>query len=109
MQLFETIDRINRVHIMIQNESSGTPGEFANKLNISRRQLFNLLDDLKSYGAQIKYSRKKRAYSYQNNFIVKIEVGVYPLSKQEQILIAGGYSINKLFSAVSLHRTFLYL
>ncbi|MFV0328885.1 MAG: hypothetical protein ACK5KL_03505 [Dysgonomonas sp.] len=103
MQLFEAINRISRVHMMIMNESTGTPEEFANKLNISRRQLFNILEDFKSYGAQIKYSRKKRAYSYQNNFIVRIEVGVFSLSKQEQISISGGFSINKLFNAVSLH------
>ena len=47
MQLFETIDRAQRIHRMIQKSATGTPSEFAERLHISRRLLYYLLDELK--------------------------------------------------------------
>lgn len=47
MQLFETIDRAQRIHRMIQKSATGTPSEFAERLHISRRSLYYLLDELK--------------------------------------------------------------
>ena len=59
MQLFETIDRAQRIHRMIQKSATGTPSEFAERLHISRRLLYYLLDELKDFGAEIAYDRTK--------------------------------------------------
>ena len=45
MQLFETINRIQCMHKMILKEMTGTPQEFAEHFQISRRQLYNILDE----------------------------------------------------------------
>jgi predicted DNA-binding transcriptional regulator YafY len=83
MQLFETIDRIYRIHQLIQREATGTPGEFAKRLDIRRRQLYNILVEFKDYGAHIRYNRTKQTFYYANDFEVIIKINVLPLSAQE--------------------------
>ena len=68
MQLFESIDRAQRIHRFVQNESTGTPSEFAERLQISKRQLYYHLEELKDFGAQIMYNRAKGSFYYVNKF-----------------------------------------
>jgi predicted DNA-binding transcriptional regulator YafY len=41
-------------------EKTGNTEEFANKIGLSRRMLFNYLDDLRDMGLEIEYCRKKK-------------------------------------------------
>lgn len=92
MHLFETIERVHRIHKLIQREATGTPEEFAEKLSIRKRQLYNVLEEFKDYGAVVKYSRVKRTFYYENDFKVSVEVSVVPLSSDEKrIIISGNY------------------
>lgn len=103
MQLFESIDRAQRMHQLIRSESTGTPCEFAERLDISRRQLYYLLEELKGFGAQIMYSRVNNTFYYANNFEFMLTIGVYPLNSSEKKYIFGGNTENKWLSAISLH------
>jgi len=62
------IERLYRIHQLIQCESTGTPDEFAERFGVKRRQLFYLLDELKQYGAVIKYNALKSTYFYLEHF-----------------------------------------
>ena len=44
------------------NERTGSAAEFAFKLGISRRMLFEYLDDMRDMGMEIRYSRRRRTY-----------------------------------------------
>jgi len=66
------LERINSTNKLIKTQKTGTPAIFANKLNICRRQLYNILEELKIFGAQIKYCRKKETFYYENNFDIQI-------------------------------------
>lgn len=83
MQLFETIDRLHRMHQLIQREATGTPEEFAGRFNIKRRQLYNILEEFKDYGACIRYNRVKNSFYYENNFEVYVKIEAQPLSEKE--------------------------
>jgi predicted DNA-binding transcriptional regulator YafY len=83
MQLFETIDRIHRIHKLIQREATGTPDEFAGRFHLKRRQLYNILEEFKDYGANIRYNRYKSTFYYANNFEVLVKINVNPLSSDE--------------------------
>lgn len=109
MQLFETIDRIQRMHQLIQNESTGTPCEFAERFHISRRQLYNLLEEFKGFGALIQYSRTKSTFFYENNFEIEVKIKVSPLNSYGKSYIYGGNNENKNLSAISLHGASLSL
>ncbi len=47
---------------LIYNEKTGTSDEFALKIGLSRRMLFNFLDDLRDMGLEIAYCRKRKTY-----------------------------------------------
>jgi predicted DNA-binding transcriptional regulator YafY len=66
-----TLDRVARmreIYRRIQQESTGMPETFAQKYCISRSQLYNILDELKDYGADIRYSRKRQTFYCNNEF-----------------------------------------
>lgn len=84
MQLFETIDRVHRIHRLIQQEATGTPDEFARRFNLKRRHLYNILDEFKDYGARIRYCRIRQSFVYENNFEVAVKISVTPLSGYEE-------------------------
>jgi hypothetical protein len=104
MQLFDTIERVHRIHKLIQRKATGTPDEFAEKLHLKKRQLYNILEEFKDYGASIKYSRMSGTFYYDNDFEVSVKISVNPLSNKEQRTIYAGNPKNNLFSAMALHK-----
>ena len=72
MNVFETINRLYEIHKWILREETGTPDEFADRFHLSRRQLYNILDEMKDMGAEIKYSRIGHTFYYVNDFDIKI-------------------------------------
>lgn len=72
MDLLERIDRIYRIHELIRREATGTPKEFAEKLRLTERQVYNILNDLKNYGADIRFSKLRCGYYYAYNFEIQL-------------------------------------
>jgi predicted DNA-binding transcriptional regulator YafY len=68
MDYFERIDRLYEIHRLIQMEETGNPDELAKKLHLCRRQMYNLREELITYGAKIEYSRIRRIFFYHNDF-----------------------------------------
>ena len=52
-------DRIQKMHRLIQAETTGCPEQFAKQLHLSRRQLYIELERLKELDAPTKYSQIK--------------------------------------------------
>jgi len=103
MQLLDTIERAYRIHKLIERKGTGSPDEFAEKLHLKKRQLYNILDEFRGYGANIKYNRMRETFYYENDFEILVEINVNSLSSQEQrALYAGSYE-NNLFNAMQLH------
>jgi hypothetical protein len=74
MRFLDTIDRLIHIHNLIQRRSTGPPDEFAAKLHLKRRQLYNVLEQFRDCGAIIKYSRISSSFYYVNNFEIHIEI-----------------------------------
>lgn len=91
MILFEEINRIQSLHQLILFQNTGTPEELASYLHISRRQLYNVLGELKDLGAEIEYSRNRYTFYYENNFNLNISVKVSVLNNVENNIISGGF------------------
>lgn len=72
MLLFEQITRIQVLHSLIIQEKIGTLNELAASFHLSKRQLYNILDELKDLGADIKYCRIRKTFYYNNNFQINI-------------------------------------
>ncbi|TVR75478.1 MAG: DNA-binding protein, partial [Marinilabiliales bacterium] len=68
MKVLQYIERIEMIHKLVEQECTGTPGEFARRLGISRTRLYEVMDDLKMEGAPIAYSRSCRTFYYEEPF-----------------------------------------
>jgi hypothetical protein len=77
------IERLYRVHRLIQQEATGTPDEFAELFHIKRRQLFYLLCELREYGAEIEYNTADCTYYYTHDFDFFRKIGIESLSGKE--------------------------
>jgi biotin operon repressor len=71
---------------LIAMRATGPPDEFALKLNLSRSTLFEMLQEMKGLGVDIRYSQLRGSYYYadERRIIVKVErIG------GEQIILSG--------------------
>ena len=67
------IQRFKRIDALIQNKSTGTPAQLAEKLNISVSTLYDFIAVMKELGAPIKYDKSARRYYYEasGNFDIR--------------------------------------
>ena len=63
-KVFEYVDLVARFHAMVMSCITGTPDAFALKLGISRSSLYNLIEEIQSYGIDIEYSRTRQTFQY---------------------------------------------
>ncbi len=96
MKVFEYLDRISQVHKLVRERRTGTPNEFAGRLGIGRTCLYDLIDELRSRGAPIRYSKSCRTFYYTEPFDVNIKCTFRPLAGAEMQDVTGGI---KFFSA----------
>jgi len=107
MNTLKQLERLRKIHQYIKMENTGTPKEFALKLQLSESQLYNVLDDLKIKGFPIIYSRTSKSYLYTNDCELKIQYSVELLTTQEKIKIAGGY-LKNFFTPMQLEWSNIY-
>ena len=72
MKIFEQIEKLQKINQLIENGTTGTSFEFADKLGISRSHLFNYFEKLKGQGAVVKFDKKTGTYLYKNRVKVHI-------------------------------------
>jgi hypothetical protein len=73
-QLYKYTDRIRHADKLIRQESTGTPKEFAQKLKISESYLYTFLDELKTIGLPLKYSKRRLSYVYTKPVRMVIDI-----------------------------------
>jgi len=95
MKLFEQIDRLNFIHKLIEEERTGTPDHFAKRLNVSKRQLFNIIDELKLLGAPICYDTEIKSYRYEKEYFLNIDINMRFLTEEDLSDINGGYFLTE--------------
>ena len=98
MKFFEYLVRIEKMHCLIKEQRTGTPDEFAAKLGISRTRLYEVIDELKSNGAPIAYSKTSTTFYYEYPFDISLGCTMKPLSQKELVEKNGGVSLPFLFS-----------
>jgi len=95
MKTLKQLERLRKAHKLIQQENTGTPVEFAKRLDISRRQLYNIIEYLKEVDAPILYNRKTNTFYYNYDFDLLVNVSVQVLVKEELITIYAGNTLLK--------------
>lgn len=90
MNFRKYIERIKYLDELIRKERTGTPEELASRLNISRSQLYNIIDELKAEGLAIDYTRKRGTFYYTTNHKLEIAFSMKVVSEEENLKIFGG-------------------
>jgi len=72
--------------------------EFTTLLGISRTRLYEVIDELKSNGAPIAYSKTSTTFYYEYPFDISLGCTMKPLSQKELVEKNGGVSLPFLFS-----------
>ena len=93
MKVFHYLKRIERIHKLIDQESTGSPDEFAMRLGISRTRLYEIVDDLKLEGAPIAYSKSCRTFYYEEPFNISISLELRALTNNDTKNFNGGHKI----------------
>lgn len=101
MTTIKQLERLRKIHQYIKVANTGTPKEFSVKLHLSESQLYNILDNLKTKGFPIEYSRSLKSYIYDDVCELKIVYSVQLLTSQEKVNIAGG-TIKNYFTPMQL-------
>jgi predicted DNA-binding transcriptional regulator YafY len=97
MNFIKQFERIKRVNRHIKRRTTGDPDEFSAKLNISRRQLFRIIAELKDYGAPIEYNRRLRTFYYKDeDFEMKVNLTIEFITEQDEKEIYGGFISSNL-------------
>ncbi|MDF1570022.1 MAG: hypothetical protein P1P82_00175 [Bacteroidales bacterium] len=70
-----TIEILKRMDQMIRTKSTGAPGDFAGRLYVSERSMYNYIGLMKALGAPIRYSRTERSYVYEEagRFVIEFK------------------------------------
>lgn len=93
MNFIQLIDRVNTIHKLILNESTGTPEQLAKKIGVSRSSLYNLIEDLKSHNAPIRYSRCRQTFYYTKEYHFSINYSISFMDNDSELRkFSGGYS-----------------
>jgi hypothetical protein len=77
------LERKKQMHRLISNETTGTPLEFAQKIDCSRSQLYIIIESLKKDKAPIKYSKSSQTFYYDGHFELKFEFSLTITNKEE--------------------------
>ena len=104
MKVFEYLDRISMMHKLVTRQNTGTPEEFACQLGISRTTLYELIDELRSRGAPIAYSKSAKTFFYRQPYDIAVTCSLRPLTYNEIKENSGGI---KIFSKILFSRTLL--
>ena len=104
MKVFEYLDRISKMHKLVLRQRTGTPDEFARQLGVSRTSLYELIDELRSRGVPIAYSKSQKTFFYRQPYDINITCSLRPLSMVEDREFNGGVNF---FPKILFSRTLL--
>ncbi len=98
MAFNDTFNRLERLAFLIQRKATGSPEELAERLEVSRRTVYNLIDILKGQGAEIKYCRERVSFYYAQP--VKISFQLFSVDNEAGSIRGGQkFFANYLLSA----------
>lgn len=109
MNTFIKIDRMQKLHHLILNYSTGTPQELADKLSISRSSLYNLLDELKSFDLPITYCKVRQTFYYTKQVEFNLQCSIKIIDEKEILRNINGGDCLFSLPSILLDRTLLYL
>ena len=88
--IFKYLNRLQHIDQLIRQKRTGNAEELASKLRISRRQVYNWIDELKGFGLEIEYCRELRSFIYLRPYKINITIDIKELSFTEALNTEAG-------------------
>jgi len=85
---------------LIRQRCTGTPDELARRLSISRTTLYEIIEELKTYGIEVKYCRTRCSFYYNGEAFLNIHFSVTEITDPEELKNINGGA--KIFSSFLL-------
>lgn len=108
MKVIEQLERLRIINAWISAECTGSPDEFAQVLNISRRCLYEYIAFMKDLGIEVQYSKQRRTFYSANTKELRISYSIQVLSKKEASKINAGFIKKNFQRAFFVHGTPLF-
>lgn len=97
MKNLKQIQQLRKLHLMIKQEATGNPKMVAKKMHVSERQVYNLIDQLRTMDAPVCFNRRANTYYYANDFELLVNISVKVIHGEEVLQIYAGNK-GKVFS-----------
>ena len=97
MNNLKQIQQLRKLHLMIKQEATGNPKMVAKKMHVSERQVYNLIEQLRTMDAPVRFNRRANTYYYTNNFELLVNISVKVIQGEEVLHIYAG-SKRQVFS-----------
>jgi transcriptional antiterminator len=91
MNFVKQIERLILLNRLISQQNTGSPEDIAQRLNVSVRQVYNLLEMIRDLGIEVCYCKKSKTYYYENSDKLHIDFSLKIISDNEREQIFGGY------------------
>ena len=88
MNLTKYLERFDRLHHLIGKKSTGTPAELAEKLDLSKRAVYEYIRIMREIGAPIAFCHVRQTYYYERT--VGFSMGFRELNNEETKSVEGG-------------------
>lgn len=72
MAIVKNIETIIRIDNLIRLKATGTPKSLANKINMSERNIYKIISNMKEMGAPIKYCNISCSFIYTEKVELKV-------------------------------------
>ncbi|SMO59851.1 hypothetical protein SAMN06265379_103218 [Saccharicrinis carchari] len=90
MTLNDKSEQIDFLATLIVRKRNGKACQLAKRINVLRSKLYDMFNDLKLLGVDIKYDRRLNTFYYGNNLRVKVNIPIEIISEKEIGTINGG-------------------
>ena len=96
MKTIKHVERLQRLHNLIEMECTGSPLRIAERLRISERTVYYLIEQLRDYEAQIGYDRGRKTYFYKDDFVLEVNFSIC-IGNPDQVteILEGSYFKNR--------------
>ena len=84
-----------RIHQLIRMKATGTPSQLAQRIGVSERNLYRIINDMREDGFPILYNRDRGRYYYEKEVV--FEIKFYVAGEKEVKNVVGGKNFSFFF------------
>ncbi|WP_372937831.1 hypothetical protein [Seonamhaeicola sp.] len=96
MTLNQKCEQLKLLAKLLEKEKTGNATQLANKINVSRSKLYEIFEDFKGSGIDIRYSKTRSSFYYNNNLRLKVNIPIEIIPENEVHKVYGGKIISSL-------------